>query len=85
MDHVYNELNLYSKFVTKNSYCVVFDTIIGKMKHDMYPNRPWNFNNSPLQAVRKFLKSNKKFISDLSIDNKLLISVSPEGYLKKIK
>ena len=48
----------------------------------MYPNRPWNFNNSPLQAVRKFLKSNKKFISDLSIDNKLLIGISPEGYLK---
>ena len=84
-EHVMKELNFYSKLVTKNSYCVVFDTIIGKMNKKLYPDRPWDFNNSPLQAVKKFLKNNKNFVSDISIDNKLLISVSPEGYLKKIK
>ena len=27
-DHVYEELKLYSKFVSVGSYCVVFDTLI---------------------------------------------------------
>lgn len=82
-DHVLEELKLYSSFVTKNSYLVVFDTIIEDMPQAMY-DRPWDKGNNPKTAVWEFLKSNKDFEIDRSIDNKLLISVAPEGYLKRI-
>ncbi len=38
-----------------------------------------------MTAVDEFLKANENFIIDESIDNKLLISVAPRGYLKRIK
>ena len=54
-EHVLRELTLYSNFVSKNSYIVVFDTTIGKFRNkNLYPNRPWNFKNNPLQAVNRF-------------------------------
>ncbi|MBK8404702.1 MAG: cephalosporin hydroxylase family protein [Saprospiraceae bacterium] len=39
-DHVLEELQLYSPFVTSGSYLVVFDTIIEDMPKGMY-DRPW--------------------------------------------
>ncbi len=54
------------------------------MPAGMY-DRPWDVGNNPKTAVWKFLKHNSKFEIDHSIDNKLLISVAPEGYLKRIK
>ena len=83
-DHVLEELKLYSPFVTRGSYCVVFDTIIEDMPQHMY-DRPWDVGNNAKTAVWEFLKTNKNFEIDLSIDNKLLISVAPQGYLKRIK
>lgn len=82
--HVLEELNLYAKLTSVGSYCVVFDTIIEDMPKGMY-DRPWDVGNNPKTAVMEFLKSNEGFIIDKSLDNKLLISVAPEGYLKRIK
>lgn len=84
-EHVLRELELYSPFVTVGSYIVVFDTIVEDLPNDMYPDRPWNVGNNPKTAVYEFLKSNSDFEIDKSIDNKLLISVAPEGYLKRVK
>jgi len=82
--HVLEELRLYSPFVTKGSYCVVFDTIVEDMPKGMY-DRPWDQGDNPKTAVWEFLKSNPDFEIDKSIDNKLLISVAPDGYLKKVR
>lgn len=82
-EHVLQELNLYAPFVTKGSYCVVFDTIVEDMPVAMY-DRPWDVGNNPKTAVFEFLKSNTDFEIDHQIDNKLLISVAPQGYLKRI-
>ncbi|MFZ4752523.1 MAG: cephalosporin hydroxylase family protein [Chitinophagaceae bacterium] len=82
-EHVLEELNLYSPLVTKGSYCVVFDTIVEDMPSGMY-ERPWDKGNNPKTAVLEFLKSNDSFLVDNQIDNKLLISVAPQGYLKRI-
>lgn len=82
-EHVLAELKLYAPFVTKGSYCVVFDTIVEDMPKGMY-DRSWDKGNNPKTAVWEFLKSNKDFEIDTQIDNKLLISVAPEGYLKRI-
>jgi cephalosporin hydroxylase len=83
-DHVLEELKLYSPFVTKGSYLVVFDTIVEDLPKAMY-DRPWDVGNNPKTALWEFLKANSDFEIDKSIDNKLLISVAPEGYLKRIK
>jgi cephalosporin hydroxylase len=47
--------------------------------------RPWGIGNNPKTAVKEFLQNNDHFIVDKAIDNKILISVAPSGYLKRIK
>ncbi len=81
-DHVLKELELYSRFVRKGSYLVVFDTVIEDMPADAFPDRPWSKGNNPKTAVREFLKTNRRFEIDREIDAKLLITVAPDGYLK---
>lgn len=85
-EHVKKELDLYANLVSIGSYCVVFDTIIEDMpKKWDWGSRTWGVGNNPKTAVFKFLKSNDNFEIDKSIDNKLLISVAPDGYLKRVK
>ena len=83
--HVLEELTLYSSLISKNSYCIVFDTIVEKMDPEFSKNRPWNKKNSPQSAINKFLKRNDNFIVDKTIDNKIILSMAPGGFLKKIK
>ena len=85
-EHVQKELNLYANLVSIGSYCVVFDTIIEDMPKEWdWGLRTWGVGNNPKTAVFEFLKSNDNFEIDKSIDNKLLISVAPDGYLKRVK
>ena len=84
-DHVLKELELYSPLVTKGSYLVVFDTIIEDMPDDLFSDRPWGRGNNPKTALKEFLKGTDRFQVDEQVDNKLLITVAPGGYLKCIK
>jgi cephalosporin hydroxylase len=84
-DHVLKELNLYAPLVTKGSHLVVFDTVIDDMPEDFFPDRPWGKGNNPKTAVHEFLRTNDRFVIDEDIENKLLITVAPHGYLKCIK
>ncbi|MBT8763358.1 cephalosporin hydroxylase family protein [Desulfohalobiaceae bacterium Ax17] len=84
-DHVLKELELYSRLVTKGSYLVVFDTIIEDMPAGFFPDRPWDKDNNPKIAVWEFLETNNRFEIDKEIENKLLITVAPDGYLRCIK
>lgn len=83
-EHVLQELELYAPFVTRGSYLIAFDTIVEDLPDDYLPGRAWSRGNNPKTAVWKFLESHKEFEIDRTIDNKLLISVAPEGYLKRI-
>jgi len=83
--HVLRELELYSPLVTKGSYLVVFDTIIEDMPHDFFSDRPWGKGNNPKTAVWEFLKTNDRFEIDKDIENKVLITVAPDGYLQCVK
>jgi cephalosporin hydroxylase len=84
-DHVLNELELYSPFVTKNSYLVVFDTLVEDMPDDLQPtDRPWGKGNNPKTAVCEWIKKNPSFEIDKGIEHKLLITVAPDGYLKRV-
>lgn len=84
-EHVLRELKAYSPLVTPGSYCVVFDTIIEDIPDEYIPDRPWGKGNNPKTAVWEFLKNNDWFVIDKKIENKLLITVAPDGYLKCIK
>ena len=83
-EHVYEELKAYAPLVTKGSYCIVLDTIIEDVPSSTFPDRPWGPGNNPKTAVHKYLKENSSFVIDEEIENKLLITVCPDGYLKKI-
>lgn len=82
--HVYHELQYYAPFVTLNNYLVVFDTLLEDMPDDLVQDRPWSKGNNPKTAVHEWLKSHPEFEIDKDIDNKLLISVAPDGYLKRV-
>jgi cephalosporin hydroxylase len=84
-EHVLAELEAYAPLTSKNSYCVVFDTIIEDMPSDMFPDRPWGPGNNPKTAVWEYLKHHPEFEIDKRIDHKLLISVAPDGYLKRVR
>lgn len=84
-EHVLKELEAYAALTSVDSYCVVFDTIIEELPAGMYPNRPWDVGNNPKTAVAEFLKSNSEFQVDESMDNKLLISVTPGGFLRRVR
>ena len=84
-EHVLKELNLYGSLVSKNSYCIVFDTIIEKMDDAFCKDRPWGKRNSPQSAIESFLKTNTAFEIDHSIDDKLILSMAPGGFLRRIK
>lgn len=83
-DHVLAELHAYGPLVTTGSYCVVFDTIIEDMPADMFPDRPWSPGSNPKTAVWEYLKSHPEFEIDKSIQHKLLITVAPDGFLKRV-
>jgi cephalosporin hydroxylase len=82
-DHVLAELEAYANLVTVGSYCVVFDTAIEDMPDDAFDDRPWGKGNNAKTAVWDFLKHHPEFEIDKSIQHKLLITVAPDGYLKR--
>jgi cephalosporin hydroxylase len=95
--HVLAELEAYAPLVSKDSYCVVFDTVVEDMPGDAFPDRPWGVGDNPKTAVREFLGREKtggltdihgspmKFAIDKSVEGKLLVTVAPDGYLKRLE
>jgi len=83
-EHALAELNAYADLVSLVSYCSVFDTVIEDLPAGSFPNRPWDVGNNPKTAVHEWIKDHPEFEIDKSIDSKLLISVAPDGYLKRI-
>jgi cephalosporin hydroxylase len=83
-EHVLAELKAYAGLATIGSYCVVFDTIVEDLPAEMFPDRPWGPGDNPKTAVFEFLKTHPEFEINRSIDHKLLISVAPHGYLKRV-
>ncbi|BAQ65662.1 cephalosporin hydroxylase family protein [Geminocystis sp. NIES-3709] len=84
-DHVLAELEAYASLTSVGSYCVVFDTIIEDMPEEFFGDRPWGKGNNPKTAVWEFLKTHPEFEIDKDIEAKLLITVAPDGYLKRVK
>lgn len=95
-DHVLEELKLYAPLLSKGSYCIVFDTIVEDMPDGYFQNRPWDKGNNPKTAVFEYLKilekenipaldgERLKMEIDKAAFDKLLISVAPDGFLKRV-
>jgi len=94
-DHVLQELRLYAPMVSVDSYVVVFDTVVENLSSDLIKDRPWAKGNNPQTAVFEYLSEldaqkafgidNEplQFIIDNHIENQLLITVAPSGFLKR--
>lgn len=82
-EHVLAELEAYAPLTSVGSYCVVFDTVVEDMPKSMFPDRPWGPGNNPKTAVHEYLKSHPEFEIDRDIQNKLLLTVAPDGYLRR--
>lgn len=83
-EHVLAELQAYAPLTSSGSYCVVFDTAVEDMPKEMFPDRPWGPGDNPKTAVWEYLQSHPEFVIDKEIEEKLLITVAPDGYLKRL-
>ena len=82
-EHVLSELEIYSKFVTKDCFMLVLDTVIDDLNID--PDRSWGPGSSPKSAVKEFmLKNSAEFTHEQSYEDRALLSVAPYGYWRKI-
>lgn len=84
-EHVLAELEAYAPLTSVGSYCVVFDTIVEDLPEDAFNDRPWGKGDNPKTAVWKYLEDHPEFEIDKAMDAKLLISVAPDGYLRRLR
>jgi len=84
--HVLSELRLYAPLVSIGSYAVVMDTSIEFLDPQYIPkDRPWGKGNNPWTAVQEFMKGNDKFVVDTDIENRILLTSAPSGWLRRVK
>ncbi len=84
-EHVLAELNAYADLVSVDSYCVVFDTFVEDMPADyVWTDRPWGKGNNPKTAVWAWMKDHPEFEIDRSVEDRLLITSAPDGFLRRI-
>lgn len=94
-EHVLAELEAYAPLTSRGSYCVVFDTVVEDLPDSVYPDRPWGKGDNPKTAVWEYLRRLKAgapkgadsaplaFEIDPVTENKLLITVAPDGFLRR--
>lgn len=80
--HVLNELRTYAPFVGKGQYLICGDTVVERMPPQLHRTRSWGPGNNPATAVKEFLLENDRFVVDHKIDERLLLSCHPGGYLR---
>lgn len=81
-EHVYKELQLYAPLVEKGYYLICGDTIVEDIPEQNYRDRPWGPGDNPKTALNAFMKETNRFEVDSELENKLLFSCNPGGYLR---
>lgn len=86
MEHVYQEMKIYSEVVSDGSYLIVMDTAIEYVNPELIPgDRPWSRGNSPDTAVKRFLLENAgSFEIDQNLDGRSFPGAAKGGYLRKV-
>lgn len=82
-DHVLKELRLYAPFVKKGQYLICGDTTIERQPPAEERPRAWGKGNNPATALKVFLGECPDFEVDEEIENKLLLTNNPRGYLRR--
>lgn len=82
-DHVLEELKAYAPLVSAGSYLVVLDTFVEDLPEGYFHNRPWDKGDNPKTAVHEYLNLDSSFEIDKSYENKLMVTVAPDGFLRK--
>lgn len=82
-EHVLAELQAYAPLVSPGSYCVVFDTFVDDMPQGFFADRPWDVNNNPKTAVREWITGNPQFEVDAEMEQRLQVTVAPQGFLRR--
>jgi cephalosporin hydroxylase len=86
-DHVLAELRAYSPLVSPGQFLIAADTILGYFKPGQAPTYYSQLlvkGDEPLAAVDEFLKETDAFVVD-PINDKLIMSSSPGGFLRRVK
>jgi len=83
-DHVLSELRVFSSFVTIGQFLIVGDTSVKDLADDTDRVRPWSSTQNPHSALEEFLTESSEFVRDDQVNNKLLTSFHPGGYLRKV-
>ncbi len=81
-EHVLAELKLYADLVSNGSYLLVLDTVIDDLPLD--EQRPWGPGANPKTAVRDFMRERSDFINSSEIENRIAITVAPNGYWRRV-
>jgi len=84
-EHVLNELRSYAPFIEKGQYLICGDTVVERIPAQLHRSRPWGPGNNPATAVKEFLSQTNRFVVDEKIDQRLLFSCHPGGYLQAVK
>jgi len=77
-NHVLAEMKAYAPLIAKDSYLIVQDTNVNG--HPVLKN----FGPGPMEAVNEFLAANDQFSPDLNAE-RLMLTMHPKGYLKRVK
>lgn len=83
-EHVLREMELYGPLVSVHSYLVVYDTLV-EFEDKPHTDRPWGKGNSPYTAVQEFLRTHDEFTVDETIEQKIVITSCPGGWLRRDK
>jgi cephalosporin hydroxylase len=81
-EHVLANLNTYADLATFGSYYIVFDTVVEDLPAGSLHRAPLGCGQQPQNSCTRVLNQRPEFEIDKEIDNKLLISVAPNGYLR---
>jgi cephalosporin hydroxylase len=79
------ELKTYTSLISVSIYYIVFDIIIEHIPKEIFPDHPWESRSNSKTGVSEYFKNHSEFNIDKQIQNKLLITVTSDGYLKRIK
>jgi cephalosporin hydroxylase len=83
--HVRRELELYAELVTPGSYVVVLDTIMEDLPDDYFAGKPYGKGNNPGTAARAFLADDPRFEVDHDIEDRVLMTLAPGGFLRRAR
>jgi cephalosporin hydroxylase len=84
-EHVLRELECYAGLATPGSYVVVMDTIMEYLPESMFDGKPYGKGNNPATAVRAFLDGDERFEVDEEIEDRVIMTLSPGGFLKRVR